>query len=150
MTALVACLALFGGGCGGDDEPALLVDDGVAVVDAWVRPSPPTVDDAAFYISLELRDGADTALLGATSDRCLVIQPHATAIDDAGVASMGEALDEQLRVTADHDLEMEPNGTHLMCLGLTEALSEGEEIVVTIDLDGHDPIDVPVSVESRI
>jgi copper(I)-binding protein len=148
---LVIGVALVVGGCGNGDEPAsaLLVDGGVAVVDAWVRPSPPTADEAAFYISLELRGGADTALLAAASDRCLVVQPHATAIDDAGVASMGRALDDQLRITDDHPLEMEPNGTHLMCLGLTGALSEGEEIVVTIDLDGHDPIDVPVRVEQR-
>ena len=57
--------------CGSSDEsPAAIVSDGFAVVDAWTRPSPPGVSEAAIYVTVENRDAPDDRLIGSSSDRC--------------------------------------------------------------------------------
>ena len=137
--------------CGGDDDPgeALAVSDGIAVVDAWVRPTPPTADEAAIYVTVENRDAPATAIIGATSPACMVVLPHATMIDDEGVSSMGEALDEQLALPEGAAVMMEPLGLHLMCLGLAEPLVAGSSIEVSIELSGRAPVAVAAAVEQR-
>lgn len=144
------CAAVFAAAsCSGDEATGDgVVVDGIAVVDAWVRPTPPGGDEAAIYVTIGNRTDDDSAVLGASSPRCLTIVPHATSIDD-GIASMGEALDAQLALPSGGRVVMEPNGLHLMCLGLTEPLRAGGEFEITIDLDDRDPIDVTVAVEQR-
>jgi len=152
-SAAIVAVALVA--CGGDDSSqstsgAVVVTDGVEVVDAWVRPSPPAVESAAFYVTLRLAEGAAaTALLEATSDRCAVVVPHASTVADDGVVTMDAALDEQLRLTTEHDIVMGPTGLHLMCLGLVEPLTTGEIVDVELRLAEHDAVVVPVSVERR-
>jgi len=151
---LVALLTpLVVAGCGSSDGSSsgrLVAVDGVEVVDAWVRPTPPGTDSAAVYVTIRLADdAAPTALLEATSDRCAVLVPHVTTFDDNGIATMDAALDEQLTLTSEHPITMEPTGLHLMCLGLVDPFADGERFDVAVRLADHAAIDVPVSVERR-
>lgn len=146
--AAVAVL-LVTAGCGGGDGDALLVDDGLAVVDAWTRPSPPAVDEAALYVTIENRDAPADRLIGAESERCVVVTPHLTELDEDDVARMSEAGTDQLGLGAGEAVEMSPNGLHLMCLGLSAPLDEGERLPLTLRFAVHAPISVDVSVEQR-
>jgi copper(I)-binding protein len=147
VTTVAATLGLAS--CsGGDGADAEVVIDGIAVHDAWVRPTPPGGDEAAIYVTVGNETDAASAILGASSSRCMVVVPHTTTIDD-GIASMGEALDAELALSAGGRVEMEPNGLHLMCLGLDDPLQAGEQFDITLDLAGRDPIDVTVDVEQR-
>lgn len=136
----VACVALLVAGCG--------ASGGVVVVDAWTRPTPPGVDSAAFYVTIENRGAAPSRYLGATSPVCAVVVPHLSTFDD-DLASMGDAPSAVLELAAGGRIEMEPNGLHLMCLGLTAPLAEGDEIAVDVELDGADPVVATVIVEQR-
>ncbi len=141
--------AVMSTSCSGDDATdADVVIDGIAVLDAWVRPTPPGSDEAAIYVSVGNETDADSAILGASSSRCMVVVPHATTIDD-DVASMGEALDAELALPAGDEVVMEPNGLHLMCLGLDEPLLPGERFDVTLDFAGRSSVDITVHVEQR-
>jgi copper(I)-binding protein len=134
--------------CGDEDLPAIASDDGIAVVDAWGRPTPPNADEAAFYVTIRNDDAPDTSVIAASSPACMVILPHATTFDD-DVASMGAALDEQLALPNGSTITMEPNGLHLMCLGLAEPLDAGSTVPVSIEFSGRAPIEVAVTVEQR-
>lgn len=137
-------------GCGGGSPATndVLVEDGLAVVDAWVRPTPPSLDDAAFYVTIENRDAPDDRLVGASSDRCTLVTPHATVVTD-DIARMSEVDDDLLGLRPGERVTMEPNGVHLMCLGLVDPLVEGEVVDIVLRFAGHDPITVPVVVEQR-
>lgn len=135
--------------CAAGDGDAVLVDDGLAVLDAWTRPSPPTVDEAAFYVSIENRDAPDDRLIGAESERCVVVTPHLTEIDENDVARMTEARTDQLGLGRGERVEMTPNGLHLMCLGLITPLADGERFPVTLRFAEHTPLTVDVRVEQR-
>ena len=67
--------------------PAIATDDGIAVVDAWGRPTPPNADEAAFYVTIRNEDAADTSVTGASFNRIsliaavlLLLLPPAAAI----------------------------------------------------------------------
>lgn len=146
-----AALALVLACCAGDDAadgPSEFPDD-IAVVDAWTRPSPATVDNAALYVSLVNGSGVDDELIGATSERCALVQPHLTMIDDDGIASMAEAIGEQMEIPDQDRLEMEPNGLHLMCIGLTEPFVAGEEFEIELDFAERASLRSTVAVEQR-
>lgn len=148
---LLAAAVLVTAGCGGGDAdgPVIISSDGIAVLDAWVRPTPPTADEAAFYVTVENRSASPTAVIGASSPACMVVLPHATTFTDDGVASMGEALDQELSLDEGERVTMEPNGLHLMCLGLAEPLATGSTVEVVLELSGRDPVTVEVAVEQR-
>jgi copper(I)-binding protein len=142
VAALAAC-----GGDGGTEE-VLVESDGIVVLDAWARPTPSGTDESAFYVTIENRDGPDDRLIGAESDRCLVVTPHLTDIVD-DVASMSEAPGDRLGLASGDRVEMEPLGLHLMCLGLDDPLVTGDRPTVSLRFAEHEPIDVALTVEQR-
>ncbi len=147
-TLATLAVTLFVGCRGGDTPEAVVTSDGLAVVDAWVRPTPAGADEAAFYVSIRNDDAPATSVLGASSPACMVILPHATAFDD-DIASMGAALDDQLVLATGSEIVMEPNGLHLMCLGLVDPLVAGDAVPVSIELRDRAPIEVDAAVEQR-
>lgn len=151
-TALAALLVVAA--CGGADDSggpgtALVNADGLVVTDAWTRPSPPGVDEAAIYITVENDDAPDDRLIGASSDRCTVVSPHLTRFDDNNIVTMTKADDDQLGLTRGEQVTMEPNGLHLMCLGLVDEFAAGERFTLTLRFSEHAPVDTPVTVEQR-
>lgn len=146
--ALAALVVVSSCGDGGEDD-SVLVDDGFAVLDAWTRPSPATVDEAAIYVSIENRDAPDDRLIAAESERCVVVTPHLTELDEDDVARMSEADVDQLGLGAGERVEMSPNGLHLMCLGLAEPLVDGDRFDLTLRFAEHTPVTVDVQVEQR-
>lgn len=144
--AVALALAITTTGCGDDaDVPA----EGITVVDAWVRPTPAGVDEAAMYVTIENRGAPDDRLVGAASDRCMVVTPHVTEIDDDQVASMDEATGDRLDLADGATVEMGPLGLHLMCLGLAEPFAIGEEVPLELRFAEHAPLAVAVTVEQR-
>ena len=145
---LVTLVAGCGSGDGGGD--AVVVSDGLAVVDAWVRPTPAGVNEAAIYITIENRDAPQDRLIAMSSDRCMVMTPHLTVISDE-IASMTEAVadEDQLALEVGGGVEMKPNGLHVMCLGLADPFELGDRFDVVLQFSDHDPVRTPVVVADR-
>ncbi len=136
-------------GCGSGDDVAVDTEsDGIVVVDAWTRMSPATVNEAALYVTLENRAPSDDQVISVGSERCVTVVPHLTRIDDAGVASM-QSIGDALSLPAGGSIEMEPNGLHLMCLGLDEPLTVGDSLALVVDFAASVPVTVQVAVENR-
>jgi copper(I)-binding protein len=152
-TSLLAILTLTGlVGCGGGsaDGDEIVEVDGLAVIEAWARPTPTGASEAAIYITIENRDAPDDRLIGVSSERCMVMAPHLTTIAN-DIASMTETDedDDVLGLETGGRVVMEPNGLHAMCLGLTDPLASGDEFDVVLQFHAHDPIAVPVTVRQR-
>jgi copper(I)-binding protein len=140
-----------GASCGGSEsgDPGTVVADGFEISDAWTRPTPPGRTEAAIYLTIENRDAAPDRFVGSASDRCLVMHPHLTTIDDGGVASMLTAEEDELALPTGRTLELVPNGLHVMCLGLADPLALGDTFDVELRFSEHEPVTVPVVVEQR-
>jgi copper(I)-binding protein len=147
LAALVALAA-----CGSDStsgETIETVDDGLAIRDAWTRPTPATASEAAIYLEIENLDAPDDALLGGRSDNCVTVQAHRTTVDDNGVARMSAAEEGELAVVPGEPLVLEPNGLHLMCTGLSTPFEDGTTTDLTLVFLHHDPVTVPLTVGQR-
>lgn len=120
--------------------------DSVEVVDSWARPSPDVADTAAFYVTVENSTGSDDALVGVASDRCAEAQLHETVMD-GDVMSMSHVA--SLPIEAGDRLVMEPGGVHVMCIGITEPLEQGETLILVLSLEQTGDLPVSVPVEDR-
>jgi copper(I)-binding protein len=150
--SLVACSvgAVTGtdGVAGGPEAVAEVPVDGVILRDAWIRPTPPVTNVGAFYLTVV--NGADRAdrVVGARSPRCAEVEIHRSSTVE-GVATMDPATSADLEVAAGGTLVFEPSGLHVMCLGLTEPVVEGEHIPLTVELVGAGELTVEAVAEGR-
>lgn len=139
--------------CGGDDAEGgaafeEVVEAGMAVTDAWARPTAPGIDTGAIYLAVENRDAPDDRIVAASApDRCATVVPHQTVVDDDGVASMPGILDDELFLPQGGSVLMEPLGLHLMCLGMGGPLEDGDRFELTVAFDTHDPMTFDVAVD---
>ncbi len=122
--------------------------DGVVARDAWVRPTPPVGNTAALYVSLKNSSGTDDQIISASADVCQELELHQTVLT-GDVSSMPAVEADAMSISAGETLLMEPNGLHLMCLGLPAPLVEGEELTLTLTLAQAGDIEVIVKVQQR-
>lgn len=148
-TALVGLMlsAPIAAACGADS--AIEAEDGmVSAGEAWIAPTPPGADAAAFYLTIVNRSGADDRLLSASSSRCGVAEIHQSEEVD-GLMSMGPASIEKLDLPDGEQLTLEPLGLHVMCRELVEPVVAGESIDLTLEFDRAGPVTVTAVAEQR-
>ena len=139
---LVAAVVTVAGACSGESSAGVVVDD------AWIRPTPPVSNVAAFYLTVRNDGETVDAVVGASAPRCQEIEIHQTSTVD-GVASMGPAERAQLEVAPGAGLVFEPSGLHVMCLGLDEPVVAGERLTLTVELDRAGSVMVEAVAENR-
>ena len=120
--------------------------DQVTVTDPWGRTSPAAATNAAFYMQLEGSE-TDDALIGGTSPACQTIELHETAMSD-GVMSMRQ-LPEGISVPAGTTVSLEPGGLHVMCIGLTSALVDGESAQVELEFENSGIVTVSAEIREN-
>ncbi len=121
---------------------------GVVATDAWARPTPPVGNTAAFYVSLKNSSGADDEIVSASADMCQELEFHRTVLT-GDVSSMPAVEPDAMSIPAGETMLMEPNGLHIMCLGLPGPLLEGEELILTLTMAQAGDIEVVVKVQQR-
>lgn len=109
-----------------------LAHDGFHVRDAYARALPGARSGAVFLI-LENHTAAERRLTGATSDAAERIETHTHAETD-GMMRMIH-VEEGFAVPAGGERELARGGDHLMMMGLTRALAQGDEIAITLEFD---------------
>jgi copper(I)-binding protein len=116
---------------------------GLTVTDAWSRTTPPGVTVGVGYFTLRNETGKSDRLLRISSPIAEKVQVHRTEILD-GIARMREVA--VLHVEAGETVKFEPNGMHLMLLGLKKPLVEGQafELNLVFEVAGARKVKVVV------
>ena len=115
----------------------------VMVTKSYARASAtPTAETGAAYVSLMAHGEADR-LLGVSSPAAKMAALHRTVEAD-GVMKM-EHVD-ALEIPANGRLVMKPGGYHIMLMGLTKPLKEGDEIEITLTFEKAGEIKVKAKV----
>jgi copper(I)-binding protein len=117
--------------------------DDILVVEAWVRATPPGATVAAAYVTLANRTGSDDCLQSAATPTAEKIEVH-ESIEEGGVAKMRPL--EDVIVPASGTLEMHPGGVHMMLMGLSEPLEEGEILPLILVFENAGEMTVQVEV----
>jgi copper(I)-binding protein len=118
--------------------------DILTATDVWGRTSPASVQNAAFYFTLENSMGTDDDLVGAEVAICDRAELHETTIDGQGVMSMQHI--QQINVANGATVRFEPGGLHLMCMGLKEELNAGDQIQIWLSFANSDDIQVEAEI----
>jgi hypothetical protein len=134
-------LAACGGG--GSDSPEIEVDGGWARVMPLMQEEGGAGTNSAVYFLLRNQGGVADRLMGVETSAAGSVEIHESRmVDDVMRMRMVDGLDIQPRGA----VELKPGGLHLMLLGLTKSLVEGDEIHLTLHFQrsGELVVTVPV------
>jgi len=134
LRALLVCIVL---------ASTAQVNAEVLVRDAWSRAVPPVSVNGVVYLTL-LNSGASTdTLLSVDSPVAGRVHLHQTRIED-GVAGM--SMLDALPIAPGEQRVLAPGGMHLMLMGLSQPLREGDTLPLVLRFEhaGEIRIAVPV------
>ena len=108
--------------------PAAPAGDGATARDAWARATPPGMSVGAVYLTLQGGTQADR-LVAASTPRAQMTEIH-VASTAAGMARMRPT--DGVDVPAHATVQLAPQGTHVMLMGLDQPLVAGERFPLTL------------------
>ncbi|MDQ1901107.1 copper chaperone PCu(A)C [Paracoccus sp. WLY502] len=108
---------------------AALADDGLMIRDAYVRSTNPKT--AAAFMVVENQQDAECRLTGVSSDAAEVVELHTHAEVD-GVMKM-QKVEGGIAIPAGSEHALARGGDHVMLMGLTKPLAEGDTVALTLD-----------------
>lgn len=130
--------ALFISGCSSSDSDADSSAAGeLSVSDAWVKATDGVMTGAFGIITNET--GEEVAIVSATTSASDKTELHETVEQD-GQAIM-QVKPGGFTIPAGESFTLEPGGNHVMIMGLEEPIKAGDEVTVTLNLEGADPIE---------
>ena len=120
---------------------------GIDVTDAWARPTIGQGRSTAAYLTITNKGDQDDVLQAARSDQAKSVQLHQTMMTADGVMQM-RPVEGGVAIAAGAALELAPGGTHVMIMGLDEALAEGGALKLTLDFAKAGPVEIVVPVRA--
>ena len=137
---LAAAAALFA-------MPALACE-GFGPHDAYARFSTSMSQSGAAFMVLHNHGTEDCHIAGARSDVAERAELHTHEIGDNGVARMIH-VEEGFPLPADGELVLERGGKHVMLMGLTRALEQGDTFDLTLIFADGSESTFPVTVDNE-
>lgn len=125
---------------------APLVAGEIMVKDPYARSSTPSSVTGAAFLVLMNHGDTDDRLIGAATDVAKRVELHTHKEDANGVMKMME-VEEGFVVPAGGMHALKRGGDHIMLMGLTRPLEQGEEISVTLTFEKAGEIEVMVPVD---
>ncbi|NHI15600.1 copper chaperone PCu(A)C [Microbacterium excoecariae] len=131
LVLLTGAAALAGCAAGGSADQAAdeTAAEAVTIEDAWVKAADSGMS-AAFGV-LTNDSSADVTVVSAETEASTMIELHETVESETGETIMRE-IDGGFVVPADATYALEPGGSHLMLMELTDPLEAGEEVEFTL------------------
>lgn len=117
----------------------------ITIDQPWARASAPSARAGAAYMVLVNTGDAPDRLTAASSPVADVVEIH-THIMDGGVMRMRPV--DAIEVSPGEPTVLRPGGLHVMLIGLTEPLTEGETFPLTLQFEAAGSVDVAVRVEA--
>jgi periplasmic copper chaperone A len=125
-----------------------LAAQGMMVHDAYARSSTAASTSGAAFMVLMNHSGSDDRLIGASSDVAAKVELHQHAEDSNGVMRMGE-IEGGVPIANDEAHTFQRGGDHLMFMGLTRPLEQGEMINVTLEFEKAGAVDIEIMVDQE-
>jgi hypothetical protein len=119
--------------------------DGFAVRDAYARAASPVAQSGAIFLVLENHRSIDDRLIAVRSDVAERVELHTHIQDAQGVMRMVE-VEDGFAIPAGGEHRLARGGDHIMLLGLTRPLTDGEMVTLTLVFEhsGELTVEVPV------
>jgi periplasmic copper chaperone A len=115
----------------------------ITVQSIWARATPPGAKSGAVYLTLRNRGTTDDRLTGATTPLASMAGLH-TEIMENGVMEMRPLA--SVDIAPGGTASLRPGGSHIMLMGLTRPLKQGDHIPLTLMFAHAPPLTVQVEV----
>lgn len=124
--------------------------DGIMINDPYARASTMMSKSGAAFMGIMNHTGADQTLVAAQSDVAQRVELHTHKEDANGVMRMME-VEGGIPVPAGETVMLQRGGLHVMFLGLTRTLEQGDKIDLTLTFEpgGDVAVTVPVDLERK-
>ena len=115
----------------------------VEVSDIYVREVPPNMPNSAAFMQLKNLTDKPIALVSAASKAAKTVELHEHVNVD-GMMQMRQIP--KINIPANGTTSLQPGGLHVMLIGLTQKLKEGDNVAITLNFsDGESvTLDAPV------
>jgi copper(I)-binding protein len=120
----------------------------IVAVDGWARATVPGATVGAGYITLRNTGIESRSLLRLTTPVCDELSLHQSSVDAKGVSHMWPIA--KLELKPGEQVRFEPNGKHLMFMGLTAPLVAGKTVAVTFEFENEKPLTVQLDVRPLV
>lgn len=117
----------------------------ITVGHPWARASAPAAPAGAAYMVLENTGVEVDRLVAASSPRAEEVELHTHSMD-GGIMRMRPVI--AVEVAPGEPTVLRPGGLHVMLIGLTRPLVEGETFPLTLEFEEAGTIEVDVQVEA--
>lgn len=118
------------------------------VEDAYLRSSTPSSKSAAAFLKLTNQTGKDDRLVGARSALDGRIELHTHTEDASGVMRMSE-IEGGVPLAAGEAHLFKRGGDHLMFMGLTAPLEQGQDVPVTLIFETAGEVEIVIPVDQE-
>lgn len=119
----------------------------IEVAGAWARPTIGQGTTSAAYMTIANKGDTRDMLKSARTPKAKAVELHQTTMTADGVMQMRK-IEGAVPIEAGASLVLKPGGTHLMLLGLEDALRAGEELILTLEFVNAGAVDVVVPVSA--
>jgi copper(I)-binding protein len=126
----------------GSAAPLTATAQGIQVVEAWSRPTPPGIDVGVAYFTIR-NSGKGDRLLRVSSPVAGRAELHVSAMKN-GIMKMEDLG--PVEVGSAGPVTFEPGGRHVMLMGLKRPLKEGDAFALTLTFANAGPIRTSVRV----
>lgn len=117
----------------------------LVVTQAWSRATPGGAEVAGGYLTIENKGSLPDRLLSASTGAARKIEIHEMGLSD-GIMTM-RPMQNGLVIEPGKVVKFAPGGRHLMLMGLTAPLVEGDLIAVTLTFETAGQLTVPFAVQ---
>ncbi len=119
-------------------------EPGIAVTQAWARPTRAGRQTSAAYLTLCNGGDEADALTGVSFSAAAAVELHETVVDNDGIASMSPI--DEVALPAGEAANLAPGGAHIMLIGLTDTLEPGENVELLLEFKNAPPMTVAFNV----
>lgn len=128
-------------------EPVQITHQSLVITTPFVFVSPPAALSAGGYLTIENTGNEDEVLIGGSAAFAGTTEVHEMKMVD-NIMKMKE-LEQGLVIPAGETVELKPGGLHVMFMGLSQSLVEGEPVQGTLQFKNAGPVDVEYQVVDR-
>jgi len=115
----------------------------LVVKNAWVRLSPPVVNNSAAYMVVQNPSTENVKLIGVSCDAAASAGIHTMHMDGNRMVMHPE---NEVDIPAKGEAQFKPGGSHVMLMGLKHPLKEGEIVKIVFHLSNNESLTVSAPV----
>ena len=120
----------------------------IVVKNAWVRPTPPGIENTAMYAEIHNMGEVADRLVSASTARAMVVEIHEVKTKD-GMMQMSPVKG-GISIPAKGMASLQPGGFHLMVIGLDGPVKKGETITFELTFEKAGKVLVQAAAEMRL